>query len=332
MAELRKWFTKEIERLGFAGLEGVYNYVFSLPDNEALEYLSSLLGSEPHIQEFSSTFVRKRASASTQASSCTASASASEDTALSFWDDVSASNAPPKKSKRGKGRARGALNKNPNQRQNQPSSFASKVAPKPRPISDQSKAIQSAAVEQARAKIRDYRKTQRVVNCMRCGKVERQIREDGACSFCNSPIFPIWDGKNSNMSQQNGSSSVSSSRRPVRSQEGNLLPIVLGRYCYPATRFRAEEGSVAPPAKFLNGKSVDTEPGDIESADGGSEGLSTRYYKNPLIDREQLDRCCASHITELTSLAKKSPQGSIPVHFDGRLVIDDISPSVRMSK
>lgn len=327
MAELRDWFTSEIGRLGFAGLEGVYDYLLSMPDGEALDYLGSLLGKEPRIQEFSNAFVRNRAVGFTGASA-SASASISMVSAPNFWDEVgSASNAQSKKSKRGRGKARATGNKSSGSRQSQKPSFANKVAPKTAQTSEQSKAISNAPVEQARQKIREYRKAQRVVNCIRCGKVERIIREDGACSFCNAAIFSIWEGNKSDASLNAGGSSRS--RRATVSQDKDSLPVVLGRYCFPSDSFETSFKKTTAPAKILNMEiDVGAEQNDAIDA-GGREGFSNGYYKNSLVNEEELQRCCASEMDNLKKiLVKNLPTGPLPVHFDGRLIIDDVTPSV----
>jgi hypothetical protein len=170
----RAWFASELETLNLAGLEGVYDYVQTMPDNEAASYLQSLLGSSPAVLSFVSSYVLRRRATSSSAPASTAPGD----------EQPTAGGQQPHIRSRGRDRRQTtSMAKDPLSKK----SFASVSGPisvVPLPHCD-------AAVERARDKLRACRANGTVVNCLACGFVERNVPEDGACAFCGMPLFPI---------------------------------------------------------------------------------------------------------------------------------------------
>jgi hypothetical protein len=172
------WFASELAAINLTGLEGVYDYVQTMPENEAAPYLESLLGSSPAVLSFVSSYLsRRRAAPSSSSSSASASRSPGD-------EHPTGNGRQPRVRSRGRDRAK-TTSVARNDLKNE--TFASVSGPGssgPPPRRD-------AAVERARDKLRACRANRTVVNCLACGFVERNVPEDGACAFCGMALFPI---------------------------------------------------------------------------------------------------------------------------------------------
>lgn len=336
MPDLRVWFTSELKRLGFAGLEGVYDYVMSLPDEEAGLHLESLLGSRPGIKVFADTFVRNRRSRAVSEGQTASAASTATDTSLNFWDEVSVARAPQqsRKSKRTRAKERASANnaKGSNGKQTSKESFASKVTPKVVTESELATAITNSRVEQVREKIREYRKEQRVINCIRCGKIERLVQENGACSFCGAALFSLWDGSNSGLTQGQGAGSPSK-RRLLQVPEKITFPVVLGRFCHPASAFTGNDQSQVPGTRRLCAQKSEEDAAQPPPVECKAKKRSSGYYARTLGKDGDLGRLCAAPVDTLwKSNLPTLPAANDSLQCQGRLVIDDLFPSVSMSE
>lgn len=229
MGDLRTWFAAELRELGWGGMEGVYDY---LPASgpEAESYLRSLLGESPAAVGLAQAFVRYRASGHVPSRDAGGAQGAQQ--ADEGWAGGGARGGDAKgRGKRGRSRGRGggggraAGSAKP--------SFASATTGDVRPKETAaSKAVQESAVELTRRKVREYRRAKQAVNCIRCGKVELIIQEDGACSFCGAPIFSMWDGSGAGQaagassSFRRGSGGAARGERPGSSSRHSQTIIV----------------------------------------------------------------------------------------------------------
>lgn len=339
MEGLREWFTGSMHRLGFPGLEGVYDYLATMSDEQVDEYLQSLLGPEPEIQAFAKSYVENRAAGSIVAQTTNHVASASSAAPISTWAGVGAGSVSnSKKAKRGRGKSRAASTNGSSVKRAGKSSFASAVANQKSvtPNSEQTHAIKNSPVEQVRQKVREYRKSKRTINCVRCGKIEDVIREDGACSFCQAPIFSMWERDEGSSAAQPTQDSSSKAKHSDRQKNKRSMPVVLGRYVFPAElrrdgcRDTSLIKDLARKDVLGRSNSVGVSGGDTGSSDGGASANSEGYYNNPSIQAEYVEECCASMVESLKKLVARDDerQGWVPLDVQGRVQVDDISPNV----
>lgn len=334
MSGLREWFSAEMQKLGFAGLEGVYDYIISMTDTQVEEYLESLLGSEQRIVALSQSFVRIRKAGIPQADFAANSGSQDSTSAQSVGQGhvKSASN---KKKKRNRGKAGGGPGKRDSKsEQISKPSFANAVSRETQSLhgSAQADAIQKSPAEQARQRLREYRKTNRAVNCIRCGKIEKPIREDGACSFCQSPIFSMWEGPDRGGLPQNATGSsrrdktvVSKMQRSELSKAERTESIVLGRHVH-----RNESGrdaswrnialqDIAGRDEFKNQDGTGVNP------QTQSLSLNGGYYRNPFIStsaKQASAELLQNSMRDLMDTAERNPN-TLPV--TGRLLVEGVT-------
>ena len=227
MSDLVDWFTTEIRAIGFAGLEGVYDYVASMPDAQVLEYLESLLGSDKHIVDFANSYLQRRTHGSQPERASDSQTTSGE---ARGWGQTARAKS---KSKRNKGKDRNG-GKGSTRNQQDQKTFAKAVsnASSAAPRTKQAQAISDAPVERMRQQVREYRKSKRPVNCIYCGKIECPVKEDGSCSFCGSPIFSVWDPSEQSQraprSIENSEATVARDGSRKSKTKGPCL--VLGRY------------------------------------------------------------------------------------------------------
>lgn len=339
MEGLREWVTGEMQRLGFPGLEGVYDYLATMSDRQVDEYLQSLLGPEPEIQAFAKSYVENRAAGRIVTQATSHVASASSDPPISTWAGVGASSVSnSKKAKRGRGKRRVTSTNGSGVKRDGKSSFAIAVTNQKaaEPNSEQAHAIKNSPVEQVRQKVREYRKSKRTINCFRCGKIEDLIREDGACSFCQAPIFSMWERDAGSSPAQPTRNSSSKAKHWDRQKDNRSMPVVLGRYVF-LPDLRTDGGREASLIKNIAGKDVlgrsngvGADGGDTGGSDGGASGKSEGYCHNPNIRANDVEECCSSMVESLKKFAIRvdERQRQFPLDVQGRLQVDDISPNV----
>lgn len=304
MSVLREWFTEEMNRLGFAGLEHVFDYLCSMSDTQVSEYLEDLLGSESAIDELARSFIKKRAGGtSTQPSSqpsTTKEHSATHNTKQNT----------KQKKKRDKTATTGASSSNRSNTKSQ-GSFANAVSGPRASTSEstQTRAIRSSPVEQAQQRVREYRRTGQIINCLMCGKLEQPIQANGACSFCQAPMFPVYD--------QTTHSSIdraeAENTHRSHSREASLIefPEVFGRYVH---RQNSEAGDDMP-LQRLSQQQCSSRENESKFKSAPQEGKS--LMKKDLNNcRTKLDQA----LSGLTVSSSSPPQS--------RLLVDNVYPSV----
>lgn len=334
MTDAREWFTNEMKNLGFAGLEGVYDYLTTMSDDQSLQYLQSLLGSDSRIQSFANAYIQYRASGNKQPVNASLSPPTPVDTSLTVWasSDGSVGGAGSKKSKRGRGRGRAGASRTPPAKKEEKALFAEAVASGENALakSEQAHAIKNSPVELARQKVREYRKSRKPVNCIRCGKIETLVREDGACSFCGAALFSIWEKKEHSAFEElddDGTSSRQSGKRKGLTP----VPVVLGRYVFPLQPGTDGVIDAALPTRNLTEEHcyhVNSESEDIHTAKGSLGG----FYRNPVIDEKDLNELSKLAEDSLKKLRERwsNTRNRSAVPVPGVIQIDVVAPSVRL--
>lgn len=343
MSSLRTWFTTELEQLGFSGLEAVFDYVATLPDTEIREYLQNLLGTEPRVFAFATAYIQARRTGNIPSRS---SADDVETTAqhphptMSTWAAVGTNgNAPASKKgkRRGKNRKGNGNGNWTDGKTEEKASFAKAVLEQGSSSTNsaQSNAIRNAPAEQVRQRIREYRKTRKPINCIRCGHIELVVREDGACSFCHEPIFSMYDRTERSSAQHQ----LSQSSSPHRRQRKRSMPLVLGRYVFPpgSTEDSSDGGRLVKDIAgsiVLDPRICAEEEGDVtEKASGCPNQPTEGYYNNPSISKQYLEERCAimaESVRDLVAKVERDANGRSNQGAYGRLQVDDISPNACM--
>lgn len=329
MSDVRTWFEKELQRLGFAGLEGVYDYLSSMSESECINYLHSLLGSEPEIQNFASSYVSNRASGRPQQSQHTASPGPLSNDSLTTWasSGAASSSSASKKAKKSRGKGRSnATSKAQGSKEEKPS-FANAVTHHRASASNskQMQAIRNSPVEVARQKVREYRQAGRPVNCIKCGKIEMMVREDGACSFCGAALFAIWEQEEDQIGKRGQDIEEMTRRR--RATIAEPVPVVLGRYT-----FRGDVGGkgLERRVKDIAGNHIHNEGEKPQKDKSGNKG-GTGLYRNPMINEKDLEEVCRfaeSFLKKLNTRGTASDNDLL--RPCGRIQIDDLAPSVNV--
>ena len=305
MSVLREWFTAEMNRLGFAGLEHVFDYLCSMSDSQVSEYLEDLLGSEPVIEELARSFINKRAGGTSSQPSSQPS------TTTKVHSDTQGTKQNTKqKKKRDKTAATSASYSNRSNKKSQ-GSFANAVSGPSASTSKstQACAIRSSPVEQAHQRVREYRRTGQIINCLTCGKLEQPIQANGACSFCQAPMFPIHD--------QSTHSSIdrpqAENARPSYSGESSLMefPEVFGRYVH-------RQSSDSGYNMSLQGLS-----GQQQSRRGNESIRTLASQDSKSLTKKDLNNCRTKLDQALSGLAVSS--SSPP---QSRLLVDNVYSSV----
>lgn len=214
----QQWFSSQLDSLGLSGLDGVYEYLESMPLNEVPAYLDSLIGSSSGAVRFREAYVSARLAKEGGGPSEVAPSSSYAD--IPARGPASSGRGRKASKKRGRGGGRGGATRAPGGAAAKPS-FAEKAAPPPAP--QKPKALSD--VERSRAKVREYRRSKKIVNCLSCGFIERALREDGACSFCQAPMFPIAEEESSDLGSGNGgaTSGARSDADAADAQKNKLL-------------------------------------------------------------------------------------------------------------
>lgn len=326
MDTLREWFSAELQRLGFAGLEGVYDYLQSMSDDQVVNYLHSLLGSTPIVNQFAASYVSFRTTGKTSPSLLQASSSSATDSSFSQWTNSPGNRGGgSKKGRRGRGKNK-STNRNPGKKQSPPS-FARAVSKEGSSTSNsvQAKAIENSPVEQARQKIREYRQSRKPINCLNCGKIQILVREDGTCSFCSAPIFSIY-GIPTHRAVRDVRGDETQERMGTN-HNFKKTSTVLGRYVVAPER-RSEISVVN-----LAGNSIFVQNEETKNESSKSKELATRCYRSESITDSELAGACQTAISELQRFIASGGSGSSTVELEvrGRLQIDAISPSVKLS-
>ncbi|CDF40495.1 unnamed protein product [Chondrus crispus] len=274
MARLRRWFDVELQRLGFGGLEDIFMHLETMPDDQVAGYLQNVLGEQAEVKTLAAAFVTARSDGQRPVGSGTRAISNGE--SQPTWDTMSGtgkSSTTKKGKRRGKNRA-GSSNGNGSKHNTGKTSFASAVAGQGSSTSNsgQAQAIRNSAAEQIPRKIREYQRSKKCINCVYCGYIEKLIREDGACSFCQRPIFSIY-----------GSEHEASNMRTRANQSSNRT-ILENR-----TASKQEKGG-----KETVSQATDVQDRDIlvsqvprlpdtDSSDG--------FYRNPSLPQSWLEEC-----------------------------------------
>lgn len=164
-----------------AGLEGVYDYLESMPVNEVEPYLRSLLGSTPPVVLFIQEYVSLRGAnnATNTGASSTAARDPSADAGLPSKEPHGGHG---KKAKNSRRRGRGP---------EKPASVPQKSFAAATVVSKKDTPKFESAADRSRAKVREYRATGKIINCLQCGFIVKSIQEDGACPSCGAALFPI---------------------------------------------------------------------------------------------------------------------------------------------
>ena len=188
MSDLRDWFTIEMGKLGYAGLEGIFDYLASMSDANVPPYMENMLGDGPGVKRLVESYLRRRANKADH-NTAPESNKSLQNASSGGWNMASSQ---LKKSKRGKGKGR---NGNRDSSKEKKPLYATAAAGKQDAAvnSKVSQAIRNSPAERARQMVREYRKSKAPINCVKCGLIECPIREDGTCSFCHSPIFSLND-------------------------------------------------------------------------------------------------------------------------------------------
>eukprot|EP00177_Eucheuma_denticulatum_P004362 GFKZ01007926.1.p1 GENE.GFKZ01007926.1~~GFKZ01007926.1.p1 ORF type:complete len:334 (-),score=43.08 GFKZ01007926.1:802-1803(-) len=328
MSDVRTWFEKELQSLGFAGLEGVYDYLSTMSDSECVEYLRSLLGSNPEIQRFASAYVANRATGRPQPSLQTTPPKPTSNDSFTTWASSGAANtsSASKKTKKSRGKGRnGAPSKGQGSRKEDKPSFANAVTHQKASASSskQMEAIRNSPVEIARQKIREYRQAKRPVNCIKCGKIQMIIKEDGACSFCGAALFAIWERKEERREEHmQDMEAMTKRKRPTVIEP---IPVVLGRYTFPST---AEGKGSVRRVKDIQYNYLCENGEESEKHESSTKG-GTGIYRNPNINEKDLEEICRSAEELLRQLITQGSVGDSGMSGSCGLVqIDDLSPSV----
>lgn len=330
MVAVREWFTNEMQRLGFAGLEGVYDYLETMSDEQSLQYLQSLLGPDSRIQSFANAYIQNRALGNAQSVNASALSPASDES-LTMWASSSdvGSAVGSKKTKRGRGKGRGGGSRAPTVKREEKALFAHAVTGGRNVLSksEQAIAVRNSPVEVARQKVRDYRKSRKPVNCIRCGKIESLVREDGACSFCGAALFSIWE-KKERPSLEELEGEGASSKHSGKWKELEPVPVVFGRYVFPLKPGPDGVMDASLPTRDIAGKRctpVESGSEDIHAGQDSSGG----FYRNPAIGKKELDTLCRHANESLKKFREVTDNASTPaVLVQGKLQIDDVAPSV----
>lgn len=161
------------------------------------------------------------------------------------------------------------------------------------------------------------------MNCIKCGKIELIIREDGACSFCGAVLFAIWERKEEQPGEH--TQDVEEMARRKKAAEAEPIPVVLGRYTFPGSV--GGKGSVRRVRdieyNYLRENGEESEK--HESGNNGGSGL----YRNPAINEKDLEEICQSNQELLKQLnGRGSASGSGMSGSCGKVQIDDLAPSV----
>jgi hypothetical protein len=175
----REWFAAQLDSLGLGCLDGVFEYVESMPAAEVPAYMESLTGTGPEAVAFVAAYAAMRSTPSPTTDAAPASFAAVPN--MGGGGKQAAR-------KRGRGRGRGRAAASGTRAAQSLPETAAAVAPPP---AQPSRSPMDSAVERSRALVHEYRRTKKVVNCLSCGFIERALGEGGACSFCGSPMFPI---------------------------------------------------------------------------------------------------------------------------------------------
>lgn len=187
----RAWFASELTSLGLGGLEDMFDYVESMSEADVKVYLESFIGtSSPEARDFLATYLSMRSSPRP----------AEQAGAPSFSDAAASSSARGKKSSKKRGRGGGSRGGGRGGRVGAAAAASGSSAVEepsfseaatPTPVVAPKQSARESAVERARGLVVEYRRSKKVVNCLACGFIERSLGKDGACSFCQAPMFPI---------------------------------------------------------------------------------------------------------------------------------------------